>query len=140
MSIAVKVGVMRWSIAFLRWAIMVLRKAIGILWRTIAVLRQAVVVFGWTIGITDSMVTFRTIIVTLRTWRAGRTLVRTIGSCPAVHLAWPLRSRSVQGDEASTAGRGWDRGWSKLVAVAPGFPRLAAWEDPAGQLLDQAAL
>ena len=39
MSIAVKVGVMRWSIAFLRWAIMVLRKAIGILGRTIAVLR-----------------------------------------------------------------------------------------------------
>ena len=118
---------------------MVLRKAIGILGRSVVVLRQAVLVFGRTIGITDSMVTFRTL-MTSRTWRARRTLRRTSGSSPAVHLAWPLRSRSVQGDEASTAGRGWDRGWSKLVAVAPGFPRLAAWEDPAGQLLDQAAL
>ena len=114
---------MRWSIAFLRWTIIV---SIGILGRTVAVLNQAIVVFGRTIGFTDSMITFCTLMGASSAWRAGRTLVRLSGSSPrrqVVHLTWPpavgeawLRCGSVQGDKTSTAGWRLDRGWSKLVA------------------------
>ena len=103
-SIAVVVGIMRWSIALLRWTVIVLRKAIGILGRTVAVLRQAILVLGRTVAITDSVIILNTPIVALSAWRAGRTLIgssRSSPGWPVVHLTW-FRCWSVQGDKAST--------------------------------------